>query len=202
MLRSGPGSISEIGRFTRTARIVGRTSDAHRDVVLYADPLMDALRLRIETRKEGSIPSWRWCEAAMRPDYRWFYVRAGHKKPLALYVHDDTPKAARKEVQRLSAGDESAILGVYLLNGSPGRCQYHDGHDLLQEFTVVELQNLIVRNKKWLGKCAREGRKMIDVTWPLRREVRELEKTLRRYLGWVKRNGFSIRAQAEAQRAA
>lgn len=38
---------------------------------------------------------------------------------------------------------------------------------------------------------------MIDVIWPLRRETRQLEKTLKRYVDFMKREGLKIRIKAK-----
>jgi hypothetical protein len=47
----------EIERFIRMAKIVRRSSDEYRDVVEYACPTVEGLRLRIETRKQQATVS-------------------------------------------------------------------------------------------------------------------------------------------------
>jgi hypothetical protein len=92
---------------------------------------------------------------------------------------------------------------VYLLNGRPSACHYHDDSDLLQELTLDELREHIARKKRWLACCERKhalrGRsgQLLDMIWPLRREIRELRRTLKRYTGWMEREGLKVRIKAK-----
>jgi hypothetical protein len=63
-----------------------------------------------------------------------------------------------------------------------------------------QLKERIAQKKRWLAACERGSgrRRLEDVIWPLRREIRELEKTIKRYTDWMKREGLKIRPKPYA----
>jgi hypothetical protein len=94
----------------------------------------------------------------------------------------------------LRAGDESTIMCAYLQNDGGGKCHYHNDSDLLQEIALDQLKERIARKHRVLKLCVRYPRASSpDYVWPLRREIRELEKTLKHYTDWIEREGLKIR---------
>ena len=83
------------------------------------------------------------------------------------------------------------------MNSLGHRCHYHSDDYLLQNFSIEQLRGLIAKKQRWLTKCEKEPREMMDEIWPLRRQIRQLGKTLARYLRWVERNGFRVKTKPE-----
>jgi hypothetical protein len=83
---------------------------------------------------------------------------------------------------------------AYLQNDGGGECHYHNDSDLLQELTLDQLKERIAQKNRVLKLCVRYPRATsLDYVWPLRREIRELEKTVKRYTNWIERQGLKIR---------
>jgi hypothetical protein len=191
----------EIARFIKTAGVVPtrrRGNDCY-EVAEYADAVVEGLMLRVETLKPEHLPEY--CSEdgkreRLKPRLRWFYKRPG-RRALALYVRDETPKAAREAARLMGAGDEDTNLCLYLENDGGGHCYYHTDSELLQELTFDQLKERIARKKHWLGCCEQDRACGPDFVWPLRREIQELEKTLKRYTDWMKREGLEIRIKAK-----
>jgi hypothetical protein len=199
----------EVEAFKKAAKIVPtrrRYGDEDYDATEYANLATDGLVLRVEVTKPEcrSKDFWGRDIPDQRPQLRWLYKRHGRRE-LELCVHGGTPTSAREDTRLLRAGDESTIMCAYLQNDGGGECHYHNDFDLLQELTLDQLKERIARKKRMLKLCVRYPREnSLDYVWPLRREIRELEKTLRRYTGWIEREGLKIhkpRPRVVAERA-
>lgn len=193
----------EIARFIKTATQVPPSASATAacEAAEYANAAFPGLTLRVETLKPEHLPRYRSDQERqehLRPRHRWFWNRCG-RSGLALWI--DTPAEAREVIAQLRDGDETAVLCSYLENDGGQACAYHNDSELLQELTFNELKKLIASKQRWLALCERERKllrrrgHLIDVIWPLRREIRALGRTLGHYTEWVKRNGLRIKAK-------